>query len=175
MKAIRAILIVLFSAFAAGSWAQTQLVLLNGEKVLARFGEGQAFSYKLKKSKGFAIGYIVKVNEFSVVTSYDTIPFSAIDRISLTGGNALRYQRTSFLNLLGSALLYAGVVYFAVDEVNSEVVHGYGFDSDRAVWEPALILAGSGIILRLIRKKSQRLKYPAKLLSAPPGIIVLAT
>jgi hypothetical protein len=169
MNRVSAVFMAALIFAGSASLAQTQLVLLNGEKVMARFAEGQAISYKLKKSKGFVVGYIARINEFSFVTSYDTVPFSKIESVSLTGGNALKYRRTSFLNLIGSALLTAGVVYFAADEINSELVHGYGFDSDRAAWEPAVILAGSGIILRLIRKRSQRLRYPARLLQAPPG------
>jgi hypothetical protein len=164
MHALRATLIILFfAASALRGWAQTQLVLLHGDRVLARYSPGQAFTYKLKKTKGFLVSYIIEVREFSVVTSYDTIPFSKIERIGLTGRNQ------SFLNHLGYALFIVGVGYFAVDEINSLLVEGYGFDNDPNVWEPALILATSGVILRLIRKKSQRLIYPAKLLAAPPG------
>jgi hypothetical protein len=142
--------------------AQTQLVLLNKERVLARFSYGDDFIYKRKRAKHYTTSAIASVREFSVITFSDTIPFSAIERVSLKG-----HQRK--LPLVSEFLIKGGVLYFIIDELNNIVVQGQKPDLEPSVWKPALIMVASGFIIKLIRKESQRIRYPAKLIAAERG------
>jgi hypothetical protein len=163
MHCVCSFLILLTLISTLTSKAQTQLVVLKKEKVLARYSEGQAITYRAKKSREYVITLIVKVQEFSLITAFDTIPFSSIERVKLKGRN------TTLLNLVGGAVFYAGIGYYVLDEVNEIVIHGNGYDNDPAVWKPALIMVVSGWILKSIKKRSQKNIYPGKLLAAPPG------
>jgi hypothetical protein len=142
----------------------TQLVLLNRERILARYKPGMVITYKLKHYPEFVTSLIIEIRDFSIVTSFDTIPFEKISRISLKG-----QPHKGITSLFGSLFFAAGIAYFAVDQINSVIVHGAGYDNDPSVWQPALIMVGTGLILKQIYKRSQRIRYPAKLLAVKPG------
>jgi hypothetical protein len=145
---------------------QTQLVLLNHQKVLARYRPGSVITYKLKHHTEFMTSLILEVREFSIVTSFDTIPFEKIVRVNLKG-----QPHGNFATLMGTFFFAAGLGYFAVDQINSMVVHGDGYDNDPQVWGPALGLVGGGFLLKQAYKRTQRVRYPAKLLAAKKGSI----
>lgn len=144
------------------SLGQDQLILFKREKVLARFSYGDDFIYKLKKSTHYTAGFITQVREFSVITFNDTILFTAIDRVSLKG----HPQKPP---LISSFLIALGLGYFLLDQANNILVQGNKADLEAKVWKPSLILLCTGYAMRLIHKRSQRIRYPAKLLRAERG------
>lgn len=146
------------------SLGQTQLVLLNREKIVARFGYGDDFTYKLKKSRRFTNSVMYGATEFGVITFTDTIPFSAIDRVSLKG-----HAQFNAANLISKVLITAGIGYFTLDQVNHIIVQGQKPDLEPTVWRPSLIMVASGYALKLMRKRSQRIRFPAKLLAVERG------
>lgn len=143
---------------------QTQLVLLNKERILARFVPGDDFIYKLKDKKGYVTSFITEIREFSVVTFNDTIQFASIDRVSLKGQPQRKGSR-----LLSKFLITAGVAYFVIDQFNNIVVQGNQPDMDPTVWKPSLVLVATGYAMRLFRKRSQRIRYPGRLLAVERG------
>jgi hypothetical protein len=161
LKSTGTILFLIVSFLAMG---QTQLVLFNREKVVARFGYGDEFIYKLKKSPRFTHGIMLGATEFSVFTFNDTIPFSSIERVSLKG----HVQRNG-LTLLSKFLITAGLAYFALDQVNHVIVQGQKPDLAPTVWKPSLILVASGYALKLTHRRSQRIRFPGKLLTVERG------
>jgi hypothetical protein len=163
MQAKSALAILLLSASFL-SLGQTQLVLLNKEKLVARIGYGDDFTYKLKKSTHFTHGVMLGATEFAVITFNDTIPFSSIERVSLKG----HVQRNG-LTLLSKFLITAGMAYFVLDQVNHVIVQGQKADLEPTVWKPSLILVASGYALKWTHKKSQRIRFPAKLLTVERG------
>jgi hypothetical protein len=156
-------LIPLLLAAALISFGQTQLVLLKKEKILARFTYGDNFTYKLKNSKDFETSFITDVREFSVVTFNDTILFSSIERVSLKGHPQKRFST------LSKFLITAGILYFTIDEVNHMVIQGQKPDLDPAVWKPSIVLVSAGYVLKLFRKRSQRIRFPSRLMAAQRG------
>jgi hypothetical protein len=146
-------------------YAQEQLVLLYHEKELARFKEGSVITYKLKKSKDYMTSLILEIREFTIITSFDTIPFNKIERVSLKG-----FPHKGLTSLFGTFFMAAGAGYFAIDQVNSVIVHGTGYDNDPAVLKPSLILVGGGFIMRQLYKRSQRIRYPGRLLMVTRGM-----
>lgn len=160
---VKAVLVFLLLFPFLSSLGQNQLVLLSRERVLARFTYGDDFTYKLKNSKHYKSSFITVVNEFSIVTFNDTILFSAIDRISLKGHPQKRFR------LISQFLITAGVAYFALDQVNNILIKGNKPDLEPTVWKPSLVLVTAGCVLKLLHKRSQRIRYPARLLAAGRG------
>jgi len=159
---LASILVILYLNISFLSLGQTQLVLIFKDKALARFSIGDDFTYKLKRSTHFTHAVMSDATEFSVITFNDTIPFSSIERISLKGHQRKTPRVSEFL-------IKAGVIYFLFDQVNNIVVHGQKPDMDPTVWKPSLVLVASGYALKLVRKKSQRIRFPAKLLAVERG------
>ena len=148
---------------------QNQLILFNREKVIARFSYGDNFTYKLKKSKHYTSSFITDLKEFSVITFNDTVLFSEIDRVSLKGIPKNRLSRPHAVVLFSKLFIIAGLSYFVIDQFNNIVVRGSKPDLDPAIWKPSLVLVTVGYGLTLTYKRSQRIRYPAKLAVAPEG------
>ena len=114
--------------------------------VIARFTEGDRFTFKLK-NHALKEGYITELNDFSMVTSLlDTISFQSIEKINIKG-----QHRRSFTKSLGRALLVGGLGYIIIDQVNSLIGStASGFDdSDKR----ALVAASVGAGLLFIKPK----------------------
>jgi len=141
---------------------QTQLILLNREKVVARFEYGDDISYKLKKSTSFTKASMLGATEFSLITFNDTIPFSSIERVSLKGHHG-------GTPLLAKFFITAGIAYFTLDQFNNVVVHGQKPDMEPSVWKPSLVLVAAGFAIKYIRKGSLRIRHPAKIVAAERG------
>lgn len=156
------ILLVLFGV-KLGS-AQNQLVLLKGEKVLARYKEGEDITYKLKKEANYKTGYLIAVEDFFIVTSKDTIPLINVDKIDLR-----RKSYDTRLNVAGAALVTIGIGYFVIDQFNSVVVRNQGFNESEGSWLPAAIATGIGLPLMAIKRKKHHIGWKYKLRSASPG------
>lgn len=161
---LKSTLVILFLSVSFLSLGQTQLVLFNKEKVVARFEYGDDFTYKLKKSTRFTHGVMLGATEFAVITFNDTIPFASIERISLKG-----HGQRNLLTLVSKFLITAGIAYFVIDQFNNVVVQGQKPDLEPTVWKPSLVLVASGYALKLARKRSQRVRFPAKLLAVERG------
>jgi len=147
-----------------GSLAQNQLVLLKGEKVLARYKEGDDITYKLKKQAHYKTGYLVTIEDFFIVVSRDTIPYITIDKVDLKSKTY-----STKLNVVGTFLCTVGFGYYAIDQFNSIVVKKQGFDEDAAAWKPAAIMLGAGLPLMLIKKKKHHVGWKYKLRAESPG------
>jgi hypothetical protein len=144
------------------SLGQTQLVLLKREKLIARFEYGDDIKYKLKKSTLYTKAVMLGATEFAILTFNDTVPFSTIERVSLKG-------HRSSSSLLSKFLITAGFAYFALDQVNHVIIQGQKPDLEPTVWKPSLVLVATGYALKLARKRSLRIRFPAKLIAAEPG------
>ncbi len=161
---LKSTLAILFFNVSFLSIGQTQLVLLNKERVVIRFGYGDDFTYMRKKSKHFTHGVMLGATEFAVITFNDTIPFSSIERVDLKG-----HGQRHFPTLLSKFLITAGIGYFVLDQFNHVIVQGQKPDWEPTVWKPSLVLVASGFALKLTRRRSQRIRFPAKLLAVERG------
>jgi hypothetical protein len=145
-------------------FSQNQLVLLNGEKVLARYKEGEDITYKLKKQEQYRTGYIVTIEDFFIVVKKDTIPLIAIDKIDLKSKTY-----STRLNVVGTFLSTVGFGYYAIDQFNAVIVQKEGFDESAAAWKPAALMSGLGLPLMLIKKKKHHVGWKYKLRAESPG------
>ncbi|MFZ6012766.1 MAG: hypothetical protein ACOYXT_20640 [Bacteroidota bacterium] len=136
--------------------AQKQLVVLRRENVLLRLRPGDEFVFKLKKSKNIRRTYVNNLLEDAIVTHRDTVPFHRIDRVY--------FRQHKFYNNLGSALVIGGAGLFLVDQFNTIIVRGDGASLDGYVSRLSASSLAAGLPLMLIKKKSQRIRYPYRLL-----------
>ena len=152
------IICFIFSCFIAGLLtaafgevaAQKQLVFLHHGTVIARFSEGSNFKCVLKNRLRKS-GFIVELNDFSMITSNDTIRFQSIAKL-----DSRSQHRTTVNSGLGGLLLLGGLGYLAVDGINKAL--GYNSGGFDTVDRNALIVAGVGAAILFIKPRYQRLK-----------------
>jgi hypothetical protein len=143
--------------------SQKQLLLLKGEKTVLRLNPGDDFVYRLKTDKKIRSSYVNNLNETTVFTHRDSVPFHIIDRIY--------FRQQKFYNRLGARMIGAGILLFAFDQFNETVVQGKKASLDEGITTVSIALVGAGIPMVLIRKKSQRLNYKYRLLMVERGSI----
>jgi hypothetical protein len=133
------------------------LVLFHGDRVLKQFRPGDNFKFILKGDKKMHWGFLIEINEFSVITSQDTIELKDVKKVLLPG--------KPVINRVGQTLILIGVAYFTIDQFNNGIVHGNGFDTDADVWKPTAVLVGTGLPLLLFQKRWKKLGRGIKLIS----------
>jgi hypothetical protein len=143
--------------------AQKLLVLLKGEKVLLRLYPGDDITYKVKGSNRKKTSYVNNLSDTAVVTHNDTIPYYRIER--------LYFRRTTRANVIGTALTFGGAMLFLIDQLNYTAIQGNEFSLDRGVSTASIASMAAGLPMMLIKKKSQRIRFPYKLMMARKGSI----
>lgn len=128
---------------------------------MLRLYPGDEFIFKLKGSETVHTSYVNNLSDTSVVTHRDTISFHSIER--------LYFRRDTFANRLGKKLVAAGVVFMLFDQLNVVVMQGAEPRLDNGVVSVSSIFVVAGLPMALIKKKSQKLSYKYKLLTAKKG------
>lgn len=147
---IKNISLLLFSflIFSGTALSQKQLVILKNGRVRASFKEGEYLRFVLKKDHRHAEGHIVELNDFSMITSNDTVKFKDILKINIKKHRGP--ARTA--NGIGGLLFLGGIVYLAVDQLN--VAAGINAQNDTpAEWIIPLAAIGVGAAMIFIRPK----------------------
>ncbi|HLZ17523.1 MAG TPA: hypothetical protein VKQ08_10810 [Cyclobacteriaceae bacterium] len=136
---------------ATQGYSQKQLVILKNGHVRASFKEGEYLRFVLKKGHRHAEGHIVELNDFSMITSNDTVKFKDVLKI-----NIKRHRgpaRTG--NGVGGFLFLGGIVYLAVDQLN--VASGINAQNNTPVqWFAPVAAIGVGAAMIFIRPKYMR-------------------
>lgn len=114
----------------------------------------------MKGDDNITRSYVNNILEYAVVLHQDTIPFIKIERLYIS--------EPSVINKIGGMLTVGGGGLFAIDQVN-QLIQGNGLNLDQDISTVSLISVGVGLPMMLIRKKSQRLRYPYKLLMVKLG------
>jgi len=123
----------------------------NGH-VRASFQEGEYLRFVLKKGHRHAEGHIVELNDFSMITSNDTVNLRDIHKINIKKHRGP--ARTS--NGIGGFLFLGGIVYLAVDQLN--VATGVNAQNETpAEWLVPLAAIGVGAAMIFIRPRYARL------------------
>ena len=130
-------------------FGQQQLVILKGDRVVQRIHVGTTFDVKVKGSKVMSHGFLVEADEFSFITSRDTVSIREVGAIS-TG------RRKTFWSFLGSVMLTTGAGYLLVDQFNRYVVNGGRTPQDPTVWRTAGVLIGIGFPLSKAKRRWDR-------------------
>lgn len=140
------------------SFAQKQLLLMKGEKVLLRLYPGDEIVFKMKGSDRKWVTYINNLSDTSVVVHRDTIPFSRIER--------LYFDQTAFHNRLGANLVIAGATLFLIDQLNYSLIQGNDPSLDGWTTRVSLAAVGIGVPLWLAKKKSRKVNFKYRLFMA---------
>jgi hypothetical protein len=156
-------LIFLFIALAVAAHGQKQLILLRRENVLLRLYPGDEFIYKEKGSKTVKTTYINNLSDTAVVTHRDTVPFHTIEKVY--------FKQHKFYNTIGGALVIFGGGLFLIDQINVVLVNGQSPSLDNRVSTVSLTSLAVGIPMMLIKKKSQRMSYPCRLMMVDKGSV----
>lgn len=155
------ILLIFFLTSGIISFAQKQLVLLKGQKVLLRLYPGDEITFKVRGSKSKRVSYINNLFDTALVAHRDVISLHKIERLYFDQGN--------LLNVVGGLFVVAGVGYLVIDQVNLVLVNKQSFQIDESVGIPAAVLVGVGLPMMLVRKKSQRIGGRYRLFVADKG------
>lgn len=143
--------------FSLHAFGQRQLVLMSGDELAHRFKVGDSFRTVIKGSKTEHWGFLVEINEFSVITSQDTIDLRKIRKVLLPG-KPKAYK-------IGVTLITVGVGLFAIDQVNYTLVQGNDLNIDSGIARTSIALAATGIPLLFIKKKWAKPKGGLRIIS----------
>lgn len=160
-KSVVIVLCLLACLSSRGAYAQNQLVLLKGQKVILRLYPGDDIELKIRGNEDRVYSYVNNLFDTALLAHETLIPFSKIDRIY--------FVRTNFMNRVGAGLMIGGIGYFLIDQLNTVVVHGEDISFDEGVTRTSVAMVGVGIPMMMIKKKSQRMKSGYRLLTVKPG------
>jgi hypothetical protein len=130
-------------------FSQKQLVFLKHGNVVARFSEGSYFKCILRDGK-HKEGVILKLDEFSMITSLETISFQSIGKMDIKSQHHFNVQSG-----IGGLFFLGGIIYLVVDGANKAL--GYttgGFDQGDTY---ALGFAAAGAAIVFIKPRYLRL------------------
>ena len=138
------------------SHAQKQLLLIKGEKVLARFNPGDEFVISLKGEKKKLRSYVNNLFDTAVLVHRTVIPIHKIDKVY--------FKQSGLVNLIGKFLVVAGVAYFLIDQFNVIVVDGNEATLNDNVTNTSVALVAVGLPMVLIKKKYRRIHGRTRLM-----------
>ena len=147
--------------FLSDAFGQRQLVLLRHQDVILRLQPGDDIMFKLRNNPDRFNTYINNLFGSAVKVHSDTVALDQIER--------LYFQRTTFANRMGQRLVILGTGLFIIDQVNVGLIQNQGFSLDSRISKITLSALGVGLPLMLIRKKSQKIAYPYRLLVVEKG------
>lgn len=134
--------------------AQHQLVLIKNDEVQVRYREGDDISYK-RKSGAKLSGFIVEINDTTIITSNDTVATHQVEKLYFTKGN--------FMNVAGTFLVVAGAGILILDQFNTVVVDGESPSMDSNVAKISITSLAIGLPMMLIKKRSHRVGFKQRL------------
>lgn len=152
---------MLMCAVVRDAYAQKQFVLLKGQKVILRLFPGDEIELEMRGNEDRIYSYVNNLYDTALVAHETLIPYSKIERIY--------FERTSFMNKIGKALVIGGVGYFLIDQLNTVIVQGEDISIDENVAKTSGAMVAVGLPMMLFKKKSQRLKAGYHLLTVEPG------
>jgi len=142
--------LLLLNTIFGESSAQKQVIFLSKGNVVARYAEGGYFKCVLKNHQ-HKEGVIVELNEFSMITSQDTIEFRSIAKMDIKENRKINITKG-----IGGLLFIGGLGFIAVDQING--AFGYspqGWDNSD---QTALIIAGLGAAKLFIKPRYKKLR-----------------
>ena len=138
---MKLVAILIFAFVSVSAQAQKQLVLMKGEKVMARFTEGEYLKCKLKNKKKKE-GRIIELTDTHILTSQDTLTILSIESLYLKGK-----RRVNVTQGVGGLLFIAGIGYFAIDQLNNLIIQGQsGIDEQVAITSLIMTTAGAAML-----------------------------
>ena len=161
MKPYRFLILTLLIFATSFAFAQKQLVLLSGEKIMLRLNPGDEFIISLKGEKRKLNSYINNLFDTAVMLHKTIVPLHKIDKIY--------FKHSNFINRFGKFLLVGGVAYFVIDQFNTVVVRGDDASLDEDVTAVSATMVAVGLPMMLIKKRFQRLGGRYRLIVVEEG------
>jgi hypothetical protein len=134
--------------------AQNQLVLIKNDEVQVRYLKGDDLTYIRKNGQKLS-GFIVEINDSTIITSNDTVATHQIERLYFKKGN--------LMNLVGGFLVVAGAGIFVIDQINTIIVNGEEPSMDDNVTQISLTALVIGLPMMLLKKNSHRIGFKQRL------------
>ncbi|MBS1682064.1 MAG: hypothetical protein JST48_10150 [Bacteroidetes bacterium] len=151
---MRFIFLFLFLLTSFFLYSQKELIVLKRGHVVAQYAEGEYFKCVLKKKHRHTEGHILELNNFSMITSSDTIAFKDIDRIDIRGHRG----PPAWNRGVGGLLFMGGLIYLGIDQLNAAIgVHSASLTPTQ-LYTP-LAISGVGAMMVFIRPKYLKIKY----------------
>ncbi len=119
-----------------------------------RYRAGDDLNYKRKNGEKLS-GFIVEVNDSTIITSNDTVATHQIEKVY--------FPKDNFLNVVGGFLVAGGTLIFIIDQVNIVVVNGDKASLDDRVSRITLVSIAAGLPLMLIKKQAHRVGFKKRL------------
>jgi hypothetical protein len=139
------------------AFGQRQVILMAGDEVVHRFKKGDSFRVKLVDNKTEYWGFLTEINEFSVITSRDTIGIRKIRKVLLPGKPKI--------HRLGIKLITAGVGLFIIDQLNYGVLQGNDPNIDSGVAIASIAIVTAAVPMALTKKNWAKPKGRLRLIS----------
>ena len=133
---------------------QNQLVVIKNDDVMVRYIKGDDLVYKRKNGTKHS-GFIVSINDSTIITSNDTVATHQIERVYFKKGN--------LMNLMGGFLVVGGAGIFIIDQINTIIVQGEKPSMDDNVTQISLTALAIGLPMMLIKKRSHRVGFHLRL------------
>ena len=132
--------------------AQYYLQLKKRTKVIHTYSAGDHIKFKLKGDDFYSDQVVIGVTD-------STIKFRLLD-IALTDIEAVKVpERGSYgLDLISGAAITAGIFFMVIDQANQLFVQGEGLGPSKETLLISGSLIGSGLFLRLFKKKKFKFK-----------------
>ncbi|GHM99500.1 hypothetical protein WSM22_09900 [Cytophagales bacterium WSM2-2] len=148
---MRGIVFFILVFVSLSSFSQKQLVIMKNGKVVARFTEGEYVRFVLRNHR-HAEGHIVELENFSMITSNDTVKFKDILKVNIkkhrAGG---RWSRG-----VGGTFFIGGLFFLAIGQANAAIgVHSSTL-TDEQLFVP-LGFSAVGAAMVFIQPKYKRL------------------
>lgn len=125
--------------------AQSQLVFLKNETVIARWEAGDLIDVKLKSGEKTTFAIAILGPFYFVTPTLDTVRFLDIDKVKVA-------RRVSLFRGIGGALFWGGIGLFLVDQFNTTFIVRGGPQISESVLTTSLVGVGVGSVLLLAKR-----------------------
>ncbi|MEM6522225.1 MAG: hypothetical protein AAGF85_07055 [Bacteroidota bacterium] len=145
MKGVFLLLFILL--FVSPLSAQYYLQLKKRNKVIHTYSSGDNIIFRLKDDKFYYDQMIMGVTDTTIKFRLYDVSIQDIELVKVP-------SRSSYgLDLLSSATLTAGIFFLAIDQANQLFVQDEGLGPSDEVLIISGVLVGSGLFIKLLKKK----------------------
>ena len=153
-------LLLVCCLFFAGQeiFAQSYLVLRKkGSQRKYEYFPGNEFIYKMRGMDEFFRDRITDFADSTIILENNILRINQIVEVDIRNAKS---NRPDILRSAESILPVAGILFFVIDFVNYAWIDGKDYEFDRGVNTASAIMVGTGLGLKLVRKKFFKLNKP---------------
>jgi len=145
-------LVIVSAVLTLPALSQKQLAILKNGHVVASFKEGEYLRYVLRKGHKHVEGHIIELDNFSMITSYDTVKFKDILKIDIRKHRGGPQWNSG----VGGTLFLGGILFLGIGQLNAAIgIHSSSL-SDQQLYIP-LAISAVGAAMVFIRPRYKRI------------------